>query len=212
MNLRMWLRVWLVGALVATPASVRSSWEGIIQVAQPLLVDLGESGVWITSVPYLGYDLDMNDRPAVILHTVAPNIVSCDGRSENRNMAALVGLRFSVDRMPSSYGRQRTILRGDTLQVSVAIAPVAKWPFDESEEDVYSATLWCGLLNARQAWPAVRFVEYTMQSSVAPTLAKYQGVYSLADVDAHGAAVRWSRSDRDSLTGRCTRRAPATAK
>ena len=198
---------WLVCA-VALPWPVHAAFEDIYQVAQPLLVRLGESGVWIAAVPYLGYDLGIYDRPAAITLTVAPDSVLCDNRTENRNMAALLGIRFSIQRVPDGYGRMLTVLHGDTLQVHVEIPSVAKWPFDESEDDVICATLWCGLLNARQAWPAVRFVEYRVHGDATFDFRKYGGVFSLADLESHEGATRWSAEDKESLTRRCTPRAP----
>ncbi len=201
----------LVPALVAVPRVGNADWEYIYQAAQPLLVRGGESGVWIASVPYVGYDLDAYDSPSVVLLTVAPNLLHWDKRPagqppqpENRNLASLAGIRFAIARVENPPGPKRAVLRGDTLGVAVDVQAVSPWPFDEPLDQVIPATLWCGLLNARQAWPKVRFVDYEITAIPSLNLTRYNGVYSLAGIQPLGAAERW-RSSKP-LTDRCIRK------
>lgn len=192
--------------LIALACPSHASWEAISQVAQPLFVRGGESGVWIATVPYVGHALQSYDQPAVVLLTSAPNLVSCDGRTENRNFAALAGIHFTIERRRTGYVLLETVLQGDTLRVTVETEHPSSWTYNEPLEDVFAASLWCGLLNARQAWPQVQFVDYRIAGNAAQQYVNYQGVYSLADISPTGSCVKWNRGMTASLTGRCSRR------
>jgi hypothetical protein len=75
------------------------------------------------------------------------------------------------------------------------------------EASVQGRRIWCGLLNARQAWPKVRFVDYQINASPPLDAKNYSGVYSLEDIQPLGAAEKWESSKP--LRRRCTRRAAA---
>jgi len=199
----------IAATLISLANPSQASWEVISQVAQPIFVRGGESGVWIATVPFVGHELQSYDRPGVVLLTAAPNLVYCDGRTENRNFAALAGIRFTMERRPTAYGKRETVLRGDTLSVSIEFEPPSSWTYDELQEDVFTATLWCGLLNARQAWPEVQFVEYDLSGSTLSQFAKYEGIYSIADVAPSGECVKWNAEMKTALAGRCGRRGRA---
>ena len=172
----------------------RGSWESMVQVAQPLEVRSGETAVRICRVPYVGHSLNPRDRGKAVPLTVAPNRVWCDTRTENRNLAALAGIRFDVEIMPDPLTSAVVVAVKDTLHVTVEFgAPVES--LNPALETVLQATLWCGLLNARQLWPDVRFVEYTV---IHEAMGSYSGVYSLSSVES-SAEVRWGRASIEAL-------------
>lgn len=124
--------------------------------------------------------------------TAEPDLVWCDGKAEDRNYASRTGFRFVRESVGAGRDKRAVWPRllGDTLMVKVDLThveldltlPDGKRVRNDYLDDVLEVTLWCGLRNARSAWPAVRFVQYELVGeSMFQHLA---GLYSLEKVAA----------------------------
>jgi hypothetical protein len=99
-----------------------------------------------------------------------------------------------VETVPDPDSNAVLVALKDTLQVTVQFGTPAE-PLNPAIETILQATLWCGLLNARQVWPEVRFVQYTV---IHEDMGSYSGVYSLDQVDS-SAEVQWGRASIEAL-------------
>jgi hypothetical protein len=184
----------LVVLLSSLAASTYGSFEGAVQVAQPILVWSGESSVWLCRVPYLGHGLHPRDPANVIALTVAPNLVWCDGVAKNRNLAAVAGISFAVETAPDPHDQTPVTALRDTLRIVVSIGTPTE-TLNPSLEVILRATLWCGLQNTRQVWPKVRVVEYVVEDK---SLSSLGGMYSIESMES-SSAVRWDADLAESL-------------
>src|SRR5262245_45184253 len=185
----MWrTRLLMLASICIVAGSSYASFEEILQVAQPLQVWSGESGVRVAMIPYVGHSVGLHNRGQVFLLTVADNLVWCDGKSQNRNLAAEVGIQFLRAWETGPDQGAATAFLSDTLQVDVQV-PDAEKPPNVTVDDVVAATMWCGLLNASQLGPSIRYVEYRI--AVDSQFAIYSGVYSLEGIEWPGI-LRWS--------------------
>jgi hypothetical protein len=164
----------LVLLLLAAPA--RSAFETLVPVVQPVESDGGPEP---TVTTYSVYIDDGTSAVTRMLLTVAPNaIVSSSGVPEDRNLASAQGIKFVCTQA------------GDTLVVEVDLK--AAKPSDPDPK--YAArgvgiVLWCGLRNARSAWPKVRHVQYKLEGDT--YLLHYAGIYDLEKVSPHVTDDTW---------------------
>jgi len=175
-------------------ASAYGSFEGGVQVAQPLLIRSGETAIWLCRVPFIGHNLHPRDLGKAIALTVAPNLVWCDGRPENRNLAAVAGISFSIETAPDRFGGPPVTALQDTLRIVISVGSPTE-TLNSSLEDILEATLWCGLQNTRQVWPKVRVVEYVVAHK---SLSSLGGMYSLEGLDS-SEAIRWTAGLAENL-------------
>jgi hypothetical protein len=175
-------------------ASAHGSWESMAHVAQPLLVRSGETAVWICRIPYVGHNLNPRDRGKALRLTTAPNHVLCDGRIENRNLAARAGIGFTVETVLDPHSNDMLTAMKDTLRVTVTLGEPDE-SLNPTIDAIVQATLWCGLLNARQAWPNVKCVEYVVDRA---DLRALGGVYTLDGLES-SAAPRWGEDEKEML-------------
>ena len=192
--MRRGFQAFLALSVAGFAASAHASWESMAHVAQPLMVEAGETAIWVSQIPYIGHDLHPRDRGKALRMTTQPNHVRCDRRIENRNLAARAGIAFTVETVPDVYGGAAVTAMKDTLRVTVTFGTPEE-SLNPKFDDILQATLWCGLLNARQAWPAVKFIEYSIEK---PELRAWSGIYSLEGV-ASSAAPRWGEQDKAKL-------------
>ena len=184
-------------ALAVLAPRAHGSFEEMSQVAQPLLVRSGETAVRVCQVPYVGYGMNPRDRGRAIALTVAPNLVWCDRRAANRNLASIAGIGFELETGPDSLGGGMITILRDTLRIAVTIGTPQE-SLDAALAHILTATLWCGLMNARQAWPTVRYVEYSIEHENWKSLS---GVYSLEELRS-SAPNRWDKKSMDALNAR----------
>src|SRR5262245_8288409 len=128
--------------------------ETLVAAVQPVISEVGLEPTVSTYSVYIGDGPGLTTRMQL---TVAPNaIVSSGGGPADRNLGSARGIRFGCAE------------RGDSLVVRVDLSGVkrhqetpetAKLDAQRLAEEV-SLTLWCGLRNARAAWPSVRYVCY----------------------------------------------------
>jgi hypothetical protein len=137
---------------------------------------------------YSAYFLAEDEARALIMLTVAKNaIVMSSGVPQDRNQAVAAKIRFHATQ------------QADTLIVSVDVSAL-DLPAIGSEqkglrvyrEQTFAMTLWCGLRNARAAWPKARVVEYRVDGNT--DLERYTGFYSLEDVKPPVVAAAWDTS------------------
>ena len=168
-------------------AMARSSDEDVAVVVQPLLTS--GAGNIVTPVTYIGYEVDRRDPVGLILLTTRPNLVWCNGKAEDRNGAAREGIRFEREER-----RPEEVTATDTLQVIVDLSTFAKGAQhpDRYDEELLTATLWCGLRNAKAGWPEVRFVRYAIEGSA--VFASYSGIYALERIPAVEGPEQRARS------------------
>ena len=194
--MKFWIYALVVLALAGAAGSAHGSWESSVQVAQPILVESGETSVRICRVPYVGYGLHPRDSGKAIGLTVAPNLLWCDGRAQNRNLAAVAGIGFVVETVPDRFGEGVVTALRDTLHVTVKLGVAdPDRTLNSSIATILAATLWCGLLNARQVWPEVKFVEYLVEDT---TLSRHSGVYSLDGLES-SADAGWGQDLTNAL-------------
>jgi hypothetical protein len=177
------------------PAPAHASFTCLFQVAQPIFTD---AGVTIVEVPFLSNYIDWRDPAAELLLTAEPNAIRDDNGPAQRNEATGEGIRF-VNTAPNARFDEREWphLRADTLEVLVDLRGLKPLPTDErireshrsTQQDILTATLWCGLKNARAHWPTVRYVRYTFKGS--NLYLRFAGVYSLEQVQAPCQHVEW---------------------
>lgn len=179
--------VFLTAGVIHSEISDAAS-EGLFLVAQPLSIE-GPPPL-IVSVPYVGYTIDWQDPAAELMLTTEPNVIWCDGKPQDRNYASLTGFRFVRETTGSGRNR-RSIwprLAGDTLLVKVDLTKVQlEWTLPDGRrvpntylDTLLEVTLWCGLKNARSAWPEIRYVDYTLVGD--PKFNHLGGLYSLEKV------------------------------
>src|SRR5262245_38026180 len=160
----------LVALALAAPQLSSAAFEGMISVVQPL--GLSDSGPILSVVNYIGYTVDPASD-AEILYTTRANLTWCDGKCQDRNEASLMGIQFS--KLSQST---------DTLNVTVNLDsfpnPKGGRILSQYAHELLTTTLWCGLVNARQNWPKIHYVQYRLTGE--PQFATYNGVYFLEKV------------------------------
>jgi len=119
----------------------------------------------------------VEDKARVLMElTASPNaVVMSSGTVADRNAAVHEKIRL----VPSQ--------RSDTLFVRVDV-PMDDLPPAESQQgwlrnrriETAAITLWCGLRNARTAWPKTRYVRYEVHGT--RELDRYTGLYPLEAV------------------------------
>ena len=157
--------------LIAKPAWADIEW--VIPVVQPVV---SESGLVPCVTTYSAYFSPEEEAIARIELTVSPNcIMQGSGQPVDRNAAVDEKIGFAA------------IQRADTLFVVVDVSLVVLPPAgDASEwlrttrEETVAMTLWCGLRNARGAWPKARYVKYNLVGN--RELSRYSGTYSLDSI------------------------------
>lgn len=158
--------------IAAIPGVSAAAFEGLISVVQPLR--LSDSGPILSVVNYIGYSVDPASE-AEILYTTRPNLIWCDGKGQDRNEASLMGIHFG--------DLSRSM---DTLNVTVNLdsfpSPNGGKILSQYAHELLTTTLWCGLVNARQNWPKIHYVQYRMDGD--PQFSSYAGVYYLEKVPA----------------------------
>jgi hypothetical protein len=153
-----------------------SAFETLVPVVQPVESDGGPEPTVTTYSVYIGNGSGADTRMRL---TVAPNaIISSSGVAVDRNLASAQGIRFLCTQAE------------DTLVVKVDLT--AAKPSDPKPK--YAArgvalVLWCGLRNARAAWPSVRYVQYKLEGD--EYLIRYAGVYDLKRVHPYVAKDTW---------------------
>lgn len=169
-------------AILSSPA--QSAFETLVAAVQPVGSEGGPEPTVTTYSIYIG------GGPGAIARmqlTVAPNaIVSSSGVPVDRNLAHERGIRFVCAEL------------ADTLAVRVDLSAVkrrdatpelAEWDAKLFAQEAALA-LWCGLRNARSAWPIVRYVFYEIEGDT--SLSRYTGVYSLSAVESYVAKNTWN--------------------
>jgi len=194
----MWRSLLAYASICVVVGSSHASFEGILQVAQPLQVWSGESGVRVAMIPYVGHSVGPEDRGKVFLLTVTDNLVWCDGKAQNRNLASQVGIQFLRAWATGPDRGAATAFLSDTLQVDLRV-PDAPKPPNVTIDDVVAATMWCGLLNASQLWPSIRYVEYRIADD--SQFAEFAGVYSVKGIEWSGVFL-WSPDTKQALFDR----------
>jgi hypothetical protein len=169
-----WIRALVAIAVLASPA--RASFETLIPIVQPVSSDAGPEPAVTTYSVYIGNEPAADKRMEL---TVAPNaIISSSGKPVERNQASSRGIRLAC------------AVAGDTLRVHVDLSHLKfvrgglqpqDWERPIVKAEV-ALTLWCGLRNARGAWPSVRFVRYDIPGHT--DFARYSGIYKLERVRA----------------------------
>jgi hypothetical protein len=177
-------------ALVATcltvailSAAAQASFETLVTIVQPVWSAGGPEPAVTTYSAYIGSGPGAVARMQL---TVAPNaVISSGGMPVDRNVAAARNIQLTC------------VERLDTLVVQVDLSAVhrrqstpatAEWDAKRFAEEL-ALTLWCGLRNARPAWPDVRYVRYDVVGD--PALSRYSGLYDLSPVADYVAKNAW---------------------
>jgi hypothetical protein len=174
----------LLFLLILCGQSSFASTEMIRTVLQPL--DIGEMGLVLAPVTFIGYTIPIRDPAGAAVLTTAPNLVWCDDRAQDRNSATAAGIEFRL-----APGRQPSMDNSptDTLHVVVDVSRFKTSDSTGYWETTLTAILWCGLQNARSGWPIIRHVRYSIEGR--PEYEKYAGVYPLEDVLPICVPTQW---------------------
>ena len=161
-----------------------ASFEMILTVLQPL--DTDGLGCVLSPVTFIGYTIPVRDPASSVLLTTTSNLIWCDKKAQDRNSATAAGIEFRL-----APGRQPAVDQSptDTLHIVVDVSRFKTSDTTGYWETTLTATLWCGLQNARSHWPIVGHVRYTIEGR--PEYEKYAGVYPLEDVPAMCMPTQW---------------------
>ncbi len=190
-----------LGCMVAA-SHADAAFEGFCLIAQP--IDVEGPPPLVATVPYVVYAIENEDPAGELMLTTAPNLIWCDAKAQNRNLAAEYGIKFVREgaEKAGTGGVAFPRLVGDTLMVKVDLTGARRSstsPYGEINEDSFvdwlvEITLWCGLRNARQRWPTVRYVRYFVQGD--RIFHQHAGLYSL---EGMAPPERFLYADRDSV-------------
>jgi hypothetical protein len=120
-----------------------------------------------------------------ILMTTQANLIWCDGKAQDRNEASMRGIRFLMEGPVTA----------DTLHIVVDLSAY-EGRATSFDQGILTQTLWCGLVNARQNWPRVHFVTYSVRNGPQNAegrspYSSLEGTYSLKTVPQLESPADW---------------------
>jgi hypothetical protein len=163
--------------VVITAARASANERVLVQVTQP--VQGSGAGVLLADVCYVDwFNLELDSWPSVRLTTAANSIITDHG-PQNLNVANALGFTVSLPGSPSVDPSKPQGLRGDTLDVNLAIPGLSERA-RPGFHGIAEATLECVLVNARRYWPRLRFVHVLMTGN--DEFAQLSGTHSLESI------------------------------
>jgi len=167
-------------ALLSSCAVANASERVLAEVTQPI-GGSGE-GILLANVSYVDwFNRELDPWPSVRL-TTAPNSILTERGAQDLNRASELGVKVSLRGAPSGDPSRPQGLRGDTLEVSLAVPALTNGAPGSREllRQVAVATLQCILVNASRYSPRLQFVD--VQCSDNAEYADLSGIYPLESI------------------------------